>query len=111
DCSRTIDDMVVIDALLDPVSGAIVARELERLEQELFEADWAEARQRLGDAATAADLARTPKQRRADAVRIMAERSAAKPADAKEPRVLVHVLAGTEAVQRMCELSDGTITT
>lgn len=111
DCSRTIDDMVVIDALLDPVSGAIVARELERLEQELFEQDWADARARLGDAATAADLARSAKQRRADAIRIMAERSAAKPADAKEPRVLVHVLAGTEAVQRMCELSDGTITT
>src|SRR5690606_20810103 len=68
DCSRTIDDMVVLDALLDPVSGAIVARELKRIEQELFEADWAEARQRLGDAATAADLARTAKQRRADAI-------------------------------------------
>ena len=111
DCSKTIDDMVVLDALLDPVGGAIVARELRRIEQELFEADWAEARQRLGDAATAADLARTAKQRRADAMRIMAERSAAKPADAKEPRVLLHVLAGTEAVQRMCELSDGTIVT
>jgi len=111
DCSRTIDDMVVLDALLDPVSGAIVARELKRIEQELFDADWAEARQRLGDAATAADLARSAKQRRADALRIMAERSAAKPADAREPRVLLHVLAGTEAVQRMCELSDGTIVT
>jgi len=111
DCSRTIDDMVVLDALLDPVSGAIVARELKRLEQELFAADWAEARARLGEVATAADLARTPKQRRADAIRIMAERSAAKPADAREPRILLHVLAGTEAVQRMCELSDGTITT
>lgn len=109
DCSRTIDDMVVIDALLDPVTGAIVARELERLEQELFEEDWAEARVRLGDAAMPADLARTAKQRRADALRRMAERSAAKPAHAKEPRVLVHVLAGTDAVERMCELSDGTI--
>jgi hypothetical protein len=111
DCSKTIDDMVVLDALLDPVSGAIVARELKRLEQALFEADWAEARERLGDAAAAADLARSAKQRRADALRIMAERSAAKPVDAKEPRVLLHVLAGTGAVQRMCELSDGTIVT
>jgi hypothetical protein len=111
DCSTTLDDMVVLDALLDPVTGAIVRRELERLEQELFEADWADARARLGDAATAVDLVRTPKQRRADALRRMAERSAAKPADAKEPRVLIHVLAGTDALQRMCELSDGTILT
>lgn len=111
DCSQTMDDMWVLDALLDPVTGAIVARELRRLEQQLFEADWAEARDRLGDAATPADLCRTAKQRRADALRIMAERSAAKPADAKAPRVLLHVLAGTDAVKRMCELSDGTILT
>lgn len=111
DCSQTIDGMVVLDALLDPVGGSIVARELQRLEQELFEHDWAEARARLGDAATVADLARTAKQRRADALQTMAERSAAKPAAAKEPRVLLHVLAGTAALERMCELSDGTILT
>ena len=109
DCSRTIDGMVVIDALLDPVGGAIVAGELARLEQQLSEADWAEARARLGDAATAADLARSAKQRRADALRLMAERSAARPGDAKEPRVMLHVLAGTDAVKQMCELSDGTV--
>lgn len=111
DCSTTLDGMVVLDALLDPVTGAIVRRELQRLERELFDTDWADARARLGDAATATDLARTPKQRRADALRLMAERSAAKPADAKEPRVLIHVLAGTDTLQRMCELSDGTILT
>lgn len=31
--------MVVLDALLDPVTGAIVARELDRLEKELFAAE------------------------------------------------------------------------
>ncbi|MEX2292311.1 MAG: DUF222 domain-containing protein [Acidimicrobiales bacterium] len=111
DCSETFEGTVVIDALLDPITGAIVARELVRLEQELFEADWAEARQRLGDAACATDLARTPKQRRADALRIMAERSAAKPAGATEPRVLLQVLAGDKSVERMCELSNGTVVT
>jgi hypothetical protein len=111
DHSRILDGCVVIDALLDPVTGAIVCRELERLEQELFDADWAEARQRLGDAATIADLRRHPKQRRADALRVMAERSAAKPAAATEARVLVHVLAGHDSVTRMCELSDGTVVT
>jgi len=111
DCSTTIDGMVVLDALLDPVGGAIVARELKRLEQQLFDADWADAHARLGDAATPADLPRSAKQRRADALRTMAERSAAKPPGAKQPRVLLHVLAGTDAVQRMCELSGGTILT
>jgi hypothetical protein len=41
----------------------------------------------------------------------MAERSAARHPAAVEPRVLLHVLAGTEAVERMCELSNGTVVT
>ncbi len=111
DASSTFEGVVVVDALLDPIGGQIFLRELQRLEQELFEADWAQARERLGEGATAADLARTPKQRRADALRIMAERSAAKPAGAVEPRVLLHVLAGHHSVNRMCELSNGTVVT
>lgn len=111
DCSETFEGTVVIDALLDPLTGGIVARELLRLEQQLFEADWAEARERVGEGACAADLARTPKQRRADALRLMAERSAAKPADATGPRVLLQVLVGHESVERLCELSNGTVVT
>jgi hypothetical protein len=111
DASRTIGGVVVVDALLDPITGEVFLRELERLEAAEFEADWAEARERLGDAATAADLRRTPKQRRADALRTMATRSAAKPADATEPRVLLHVVAGAESVERMCELSSGAVVT
>jgi hypothetical protein len=38
----------------DPIGGTIVNNELERLEQQLFDADWAEARPRLGDKATPA---------------------------------------------------------
>ena len=37
------------DLVLDPISGAILAKALSRLEEELFEADWAEARARLGE--------------------------------------------------------------
>lgn len=111
DASRSIDGIIFVDAMLDPITGEIFLRELERLEQLEFEADWADARQRLGDAATAADLRRTPKQRRADALAVMATRSAAKPADATEPRVLLHVLAGDRSVERMCELSNGTVIT
>jgi hypothetical protein len=111
-CSRSFEDMVVIDALLDRITGAIVQRELERLAQLEFEADLAEARERLGrDDVPLAELRRTPAQRRADALRVMAERSAAKPAGALEPRVLLHVLAGHESVVRMCELSTGEVVT
>lgn len=111
DASPSLGGVVFVDALLDPVAGAISLRELQRLEQELFDADWADARNRLDPAATTADLCGTAKQRRADALRIMAERSAAKPPGATEPRVLLHVLAGHESVERMCELSDGTVVT
>jgi hypothetical protein len=109
DCSETFEGVVVLDALLDPVTGGIVARELARLERELFEADWAEARERLGTQPGVTDLRRTPKQRRADALRTMAERSAAKPADATEARVLLQVLVGHESVERLCELSNGRV--
>jgi hypothetical protein len=111
DCSETFEGMIVLDALLDPINGGIVARELRRLEEELFEADWAEACSRLGAGATPTDLRRTPKQRRADALRVMAERSAAKPPGATEARVLLHVLAGHDSVDRMCELSNGSVVT
>ena len=110
-CSRSFEGMVVLDALLDPVAGEIVARELERLTAALFEADLAEARERLGEGFALDALRRSPAQRRADALRLMAERSAAKPAGATEARVLLHVLAGHESVLRMCELSNGVVLT
>jgi hypothetical protein len=111
-CSSTFEGSVTLDALLDPVNGAIVARELERLERELFEEDLAEARERSGrDDVPWFELGRTPAQRRADALVRMAERSAAKPAGAVEARVLIHVLAGHESVERMCELSEGWVLT
>jgi hypothetical protein len=111
-CSTTFEGEVAIDAHLEAVGGSIVRRELERLERELFELDLAEARARLGrDDVSWLELARTPAQRRADALVLMAERSAAKPAGALEPRILLHVLCGEDSLGRMCELSDGTVLT
>lgn len=110
-CSRTFGGSVAIDALLDPVNGEIVARELERLEQALFEDDLAEARERLGPHASLADLCRTPTQRRADALVLMAVRSAAKPPGASEPRILLQALVGEDTLRRMCELSNGQVVT
>jgi hypothetical protein len=86
-----------------------VGTELERREQEPFAADWAEARARLGDAATVADVARTPAQRRHDALVEMAVRSATAPEDGKRPRPLVSVPVGYDRFADVCELVDGTV--
>jgi hypothetical protein len=96
----------------DPISGTIVNNELKRLEQQLFDADWAEARSRLGDRATAADLKRTPAQRRADALVQMAIRSRTAPADGRPPEPLFSVFVGYETFTgRICELANGAVVT
>ena len=110
-CSRSFEGMVVLDAVLDPVNGEIVARELERLERELFDADLEEARGRLGDGFTLDQLGRTAAQRRADAMALMAARSAAKPPGATEPRILLQALIGEDSMKRMCELTSGHVVT
>ena len=70
--SESIDGMWFGNLVLDPVTGAIVSNELQRLETILFEHDRADAKQRLGiENPTVADLARTPQQRRADALALM----------------------------------------
>jgi hypothetical protein len=94
---------------LTPVAKATVREALERIERELFEADWAAARAEHGDAATTAHLARTPRQRRHDALVQMATRSATAPAHGKRPRPLISVLVGYDAFARICELADGTL--
>jgi hypothetical protein len=110
-CSSTFEGMVVLDGLFDPVSGEIVRRELERLEQQMYEHDRAEARERLGDAATIADLSRSPSQRRADALVEMAKRSASLPDGSGQARPLVSVLLGEASLAHVCELSSGDVVT
>jgi hypothetical protein len=93
---------------LDPVSGAIVANELGRLEREGFEADWARARTTLGREPTLADLGRSSGQRRADALVEMATRSRTAPADGRRPAPLFSVLVDYPTLQgRVCELAQG----
>ena len=95
---------------LDPLSGAVVAGELDRLERQLFEADRAEATERLGGEPTGADLARTPSQRRADALVEMATRSGTAPHDGRRPAPLFTVLVGPPTLSgRICQLEDGTV--
>jgi hypothetical protein len=94
---------------LDPISGAIVGGELERLEQVLFAADWAEAKAALGREPTLSALARTPGQRRADALVEMATRSKMVPDGARRPGPLLSILIDYQTTQRVCELADGTV--
>jgi hypothetical protein len=94
---------------LTPTAKAEVRSELDRLERQLFEADWAAAKARHGDAVTVADLARTPAQRRHDALVEMARRSATAPATGKRPRPLLTVLVGEDAFRSILELADGTL--
>ena len=95
---------------LDPVAGSIVSGELERLEGGLFESDWREAGDAFGREPTPGELARTPSQRRADALVEMATRSRTAPSDGKRPAPLFSVLVDyPTAAGRICELADGTV--
>ncbi|MGH9138730.1 MAG: DUF222 domain-containing protein, partial [Acidimicrobiales bacterium] len=110
--SRLPDDGWRLDGLLDPVSGAIVADELSRIEQQLFQDDWAKAKAEHGDDTRPEHLWRTPAQRRADALVEMATRSRSTPAGATRPRPLFSVFVGYETFAgRICELANGTVVT
>jgi hypothetical protein len=106
---RGIFGTVDVRGTLDAIGGTEFLSELERLELELFEADWAEARKTYGDDTRVEHLARTGPQRRADALALMAHRSRSMPAGAQPPRPLITVLAGYGAFSRICELADGTV--
>jgi Domain of unknown function (DUF222) len=106
----SIDGMWFGKITLDPISGAIVSGELERLERELFEADWALARKELGREPKLHELARTPAQRRADALVEMAARSKIAPADGRRPRPLFTFLIGYDSFKgRISELAQGQV--
>jgi Domain of unknown function (DUF222)/HNH endonuclease len=95
---------------MDPLTGTAVAEELARLEHELFEAEWAEVKERLGREPTVSDLERTPGQRRCDALAEMATRSRTAPENGKRPVPLISVLVDFPTLAgRICELANGTV--
>ncbi|MDZ7677185.1 MAG: DUF222 domain-containing protein [Acidimicrobiales bacterium] len=107
-----LDGMGHLEVDLDPVAHGLFAEALARIEQELWETDWAEARDRLGVDATKADLARSDAQRRHDALVEMARRSAATPAGARKPVPLITVHIDHDTLAgRVCELSTGQVLT
>jgi hypothetical protein len=97
---------------LDPISGEIVHGALAAIERELFDQEWAEAKERLGHQPTIFDLARTPAQRRADALIEMAARARTAPRDGRRPAPLFSVLVGYETFAGpVLELANRTVLT
>jgi len=108
--SRTFGGSWALDGAFDPINGSIVAKALSKIEDELFAADWAEAKERVGENPCVTDLARTPAQRRADALVEMARRATSVPAGARLPEPLFTVLVGYETFAGpICELADATV--
>jgi Domain of unknown function (DUF222) len=86
-----------LQAGLGGLEGACVAEVFGRFVDAEVLADWAEARRRMGDAATDADLARTPRQRRADALTAIFRRAAG---SRRSAAPLVNILVDQETFER-----------
>lgn len=107
--SPGLDGTGFMDVEFDPIGFETFSTALTRIERELWEQDWADARRRLGDAATRSDLARTDAQRRHDALLEMSRRATAAPPGARQPLPLVTVHVDHQTLTgRICELSNGT---
>jgi hypothetical protein len=125
--SKSFEGQVCVNGWLDPIGGSIYLTELGRLEQWLFEQDWAEAAERVGEGnVTTNDLSRTPAQRRAAAQVLMAVRSASTTLTGSGIRAVLNVVMDwatfcaelarrqgrTDVMfpdERTCRLADGTI--
>jgi Domain of unknown function (DUF222) len=106
----SISGMFLGKMTLDEISGTIVSGELQRLETEMFAADWAKAKEELGRDPKGHELSRTPAQRRADALVEMAMRSASAPADGQRPAPLFSILIDWPTFSgRILELSQGIV--
>jgi len=110
--SRTLDGVVDISGVLDPIGGEIFLDELSRLERQLFENDWAEAKEIHGENTRAEHLGRSSAQLRADALVEMAKRSRSAPANSIRPKPLISVVVDYKTFsKRICELASGTVIT
>ena len=109
DLSQTFQGTWIGELRSDPISGEIVDITLREIDHELWRADWAEAKQRLGRDPLAHELRRTPKQRRHDALVEMAVRARTAPKGGRRPEPLFTVLVGYERFEQICELASGTV--
>ena len=83
------------------LSGAAMDEIFQKYVQAEWEADWEKARADKGDEATVDDLARTPSQRRADALWQIFQDAASTPPDSNAPR-FVHTIVWTPPATNRC---------
>jgi hypothetical protein len=127
--TTSIDGFGWLQGWLDPITYAIFAAEHDRLVAIEYQNDWTAARDVLGrdpDPYELAQLTRTPPQRAADALRVMAERSKSLAGGtvAAAAEVVIHLtqdqyeaglarrLGDAEATadpDGFCEMADGTV--
>jgi hypothetical protein len=109
DLSRTFQGSWVGDLRSDLISGEILDVALRTIEQELWQQDWDDAKQRLGRDPLPIELERTPKQRRHDALVEMAARARVAPKHGRRPEPLFTVICGEDKFRELCELWSGTV--
>jgi hypothetical protein len=87
--------------------GSAMAEIWDRYETAELHADWAKARERFGNDARVEHLARTPAQRRADALFEIFRRSGATPVDARSPEPLVNIVIDQRTFDEQLRRSAG----
>ena len=106
--AQSLGGMWFLQAKLDELGGAVVANALDRIEQEFYEADWSEAKERLGRDPHRGELARTSGQRKVDALVELAIRAQTAPADGRRPEPLFSILVDYQTLLgRICQLEGG----
>ncbi len=95
---------VIMEILTTTAAFAFVEPAIKVLTDELFEADWAEARARIGDGATMEDLHRSDTQRRHDALfRLIRNGIGADPATAN---LVANVVVDNDTLDEQAERRD-----
>jgi len=89
------------------LQGAAMAEVLDQFERAELLADWAQARETYGAGALLEQLARTPAQRRADALFEIFRRAASSPADGRSPEPLVNVVIDQATFEEQLRRSSG----
>ncbi|MEZ5410064.1 MAG: DUF222 domain-containing protein [Acidimicrobiales bacterium] len=84
--------------------GARMREILDHYTHMLWQADWAAARAKLGEAATVSDLKRTDAQRRADALERIFNDAAGAPADTSRPAIVHNIVWSADTYLALADL-------
>ncbi|MEZ5412638.1 MAG: DUF222 domain-containing protein [Acidimicrobiales bacterium] len=88
----------------DADQGARLREILDHYSDVEYQADWAEAHNRLGDVATVSDLKRTDAQRRADALERIFNDAAGAPRDTSRPPIVHNIVWSADTYLALADL-------